>query len=470
VNKDALHALTARDCAARVQRQELSAVEVARVFIARVERDNPALNAIIQFDPQQVLAEAATIDRRIAAGEQLPLAGVPFTAKDNMWVAGRRVSQGSRLFDGFVAPRDAWSVARWRAAGGVLLGITNCSEFACKGITDNLLYGPTHHPLDNTLTPGGSSGGAAAATMAGLGLLALGTDAGGSVRRPAAHCGLVGIKPSPGLVPHPWGFAEPNYGVSVVGVLARDAADCALACDALYALDAADVSSMPLDFMLGAVAAQDTPPPRELRIAWSPQLGRDFAIDEDVLEGLQRVVNRLRAAGWTIHDADPEWPEWIADYALTGLQHAGLHALYGEQLATRRDDIDANLVEQIEAGALLGPDDLLAMLQRREIVTAHLSRFFADHDLLLCPSAPVTAWPLDQVGPPRIGGKPAGPRGHAAYTPLFNHCGVPACSVPAGTVRGLPIGLQVIAPRYEDKRVLQFAAWVEAVQREAVQR
>ncbi len=211
-----MHAWTARECATRVTTRELSAVEVARYFVKRVEQRNPSLNAIVQFDAEGVLAEARQIDERLVAGETLPMAGVPVTIKDNLWVAGRTVTQGSRLFADFIAPRDAWAVARLRQLGAVVLGITNCSEFACKGVTDNLLYGATHHPLDASLTPGGSSGGAAAALAAGMGLLALGTDAGGSVRRPAAHCGLVGHKPTQGVIAHPWGFAEPNYGVSVV--------------------------------------------------------------------------------------------------------------------------------------------------------------------------------------------------------------------------------------------------------------
>ena len=142
---------TARELAAQAGSGALSAVEVARFFVERVERLNPALNAIVQFDAALVLAEAATVDARIAAGESLAVAGVPFTVKDNLWVGGRRVSQGSRLFEHFIAPRDAWAVARLRERGAVVLGITNCSEFACKGVTTNLLYGPTHHPLDPAL-------------------------------------------------------------------------------------------------------------------------------------------------------------------------------------------------------------------------------------------------------------------------------------------------------------------------------
>ncbi len=452
---------SARQCAARVAARELGAAEVARHFIDRVNKLNPALNALVQFDPDGVLAEAHRVDQRLAAGEVLPMAGVPVTIKDNLWVAGRTITQGSRLFAGFKAPRDAWAVQRLRALGAVVLGITNCSEFACKGVTDNLVHGATRHPLDPALTPGGSSGGAAAALAAGLGLLALGTDAGGSVRRPAAHCGLVGHKPTQGLIAHPWGFAEPNYGVSVVGLLARDVGDCAWLLDRLSGFDASDASAPALHVDWQAEAATAREPPRDLRIAWSPQLGCDFAIDADVLAALARRVQALRAAGWAVTEADPGWGEAVRAHPIDLLQHAGLHALYGEAVRQRREDIDPHLLAQIDAGAASKPLERAAALRQRGPIVASLARFFERYDVLLCPTTPVTAWPLEEIGPASIGGQPAGPRGHAVFTPLFNLCGVPACSVPAGPVRGLPVGLQVVAPKFEDARVLQMAALLE---------
>lgn len=443
----------ARDLAAAVQAGRVDVRTVTDHFIDRVQRLNPAVNALVRFDPDRVRAEAAAVQRRLAAGEQLPLAGVPVTVKDNVWVQGHVQQQGSRLYDGFVAPRDAWCVARLRALGAVVLGITNCSEFACKGVTTNLVHGPTRHPLDPSLTPGGSSGGAAAAQAAGLGLLAIGTDAGGSIRRPAAHCGVVGFKPSPGLIPHPWGFAEPNYGLSVIGLMARDVADVAWAFGHLQAYDAADPAAPALAVDLGPAAD-----PRTLRVAWSPQLGCDLAIDDDVRSQLQSRVDALRAAGWAIVEADPDWPEGTREYPLLALQQAGLHALYGTRLAAERDRIDPDLVAQIEAGSRVTPAELGRVLRLRERIAAALQRFFERFDLLLTPTAPVTAWPLSQPGPAHIGGRSAGPRGHAAFTPLFNYAGVPAVSVPAGTVRGLPVGLQVVGPRYDDGRVLRAAA------------
>jgi aspartyl-tRNA(Asn)/glutamyl-tRNA(Gln) amidotransferase subunit A len=269
------------------------------------------------------------------------------------------------------------------------------------------------------------------------------------------------LKPSPGLIPHPWGFAEPNYGLSVIGLIARSVADCAWLFDQVLAVDAGDPAAPPLPAALGVGAL--TPPPAGLRIGWSPRLGCDFAVDDDVAAALQARVDALRTAGWSIADADPAWPEGTREYPLIKLQHAGLHALYGHRLAAERQRIDPDLAAQIDLGARVTPDDVAHALRQRERIARALGDYFDRFDLLLTPTTPVTAWPIDQLGPPVIGGRPAGPRGHAAFTPLFNYCGVPALSVPAGTVRGLPVGLQVVGPRWEDARALRFAAVVEAL-------
>ena len=241
-----IHALKAREVAASVLGGALSACEVAAAMNARIAALDPLLNAFVDHRPADVLEAASAVDARIAAGERPPLAGVPFTVKDNLWLGGRPATFGSRLFEGFVAPRDSWCVARLRALGAVPLGVTACSEFACKGVTNTPLHGRTLNPWDTSRTPGGSSGGAVAAVAAGLGPLALATDAGGSTRRPAAHTGLVGMKPTLGYVPNPWGFDDPNHLLSVIGQVGRDVEDCALMLDVLAGFDGRDPLSQPV--------------------------------------------------------------------------------------------------------------------------------------------------------------------------------------------------------------------------------
>lgn len=442
-----------RVLADEVRRGARTARSACEEALARIDAGNAPLNAVVQTDPARSRAEADEVDRRLAAGESLPLAGVPYTLKDNLWAKGWRVSQGSRLYEDFVAPHDAWCVERFRKAGAVLVGITNCSELACKGVTENPLYGTTKNPWNTALTPGGSSGGAAAATAAGFTPIALCTDGGGSTRRPAAHVGLVGMKPSLGAIPYlPHSFPEPNLGCSVVGLMAHDVEDVELAMQVLAGFSDADPYS----------AVMPPPEPdRPLRVAWSPDLGCGFAIDADVLACLEGVVRGLE-----VERASPRWPAGTGEYPLVATQQAGVAAFYGEAIEQRRADVDPDIVALMEAGRKRTGTELAQCVLKRDALVEALSAFFAQYDLLLAPTAPVTAWPLGQLGPATIGGRPATPRGHAAFTPLFNYCGVPACSVPAGLVRGLPVGLQVIGPRFADARVLRYARTLQATRKD----
>lgn len=453
-------ALSAYDVAHGVQHGLFTAHDVARDVLGRIEYINPSLNALIHTDFEWTLAQAREVDSRIASGEHLPLAGVPVSIKDNIWVKGKTITQGSLLFKDFVAPEDAWSVQRLQQLGAVLIGISNCSEFACKGVSNNLVYGQTRSPWNPDLTPGGSSGGAVSAVASGMGALALATDAGGSTRRPAAHCGLVGMKPTFGLIPCGPGFDEPNFGLSVMGQVGRSVQDVSLMWSSLVDFSHHDWGSQ------GQSAAQlqlqlDTRPPQDWRIAYSADLGCDFAVDDDVGQQLASVIEALRAQGYVVHEAAPRWPAGVREYPLLKLQQAGLAALYGSALERNPAQLDPDIAAQIQLGQQHSAVDIASILLLREHIYAAYAAFFDDFDILLCPTTPTVSWPVTHLGPSEIGGKPAGPRGHAVFTPLFNYCQAPACSVPAGMARGLPLGLQVVGRRYEDVRVLQMAAWIE---------
>ena len=452
-DSSALHQWPAREIAAQVGARHISAAAVARAMCERIERLNPRYNAFVAYDRDKVAAAAALVDARLARGEHLPLAGIPFSVKDNLWLADHPATFGSHLYAGHVAPRDSWSVARLRELGAVPLGVTACSEFACKGVTNTPLHGRTLNPWDPARTPGGSSGGAVAAVAAGLGPWALGTDAGGSTRRPAAHTGLVGFKCTLGAVPNPWGFEDPNHLLSVIGSIGRDVEDVALLFDAIAGYDARDPLATPAGTGLRSFPAPL--PARPPRVAYSRDLGCGFAVDADVAAAVDAAVARLAAAGWQVEQADPPWPAGVAEYPLIPLQLAQMARLYGPRLATHRALIDPDMVAQIEAGLALPSTKIADALMLRDQMVAAFSGFIAGYDFLLTLTAPVEAWPVEQVGPPLIGGKPAGPRGHAAFTPLFNGCGVPALSVPCGYgAHGLPVGLQIVGARYADAQVL----------------
>jgi aspartyl-tRNA(Asn)/glutamyl-tRNA(Gln) amidotransferase subunit A len=343
------------------------------------------------------------------------------------------------------------------------VGVTNCSEFACKGTTDSPLHGATRNPWDLQRTPGGSSGGAVAAIAAGLGPLALVTDAAGSTRRPAAHTGLVGMKPTLGRVPDPWGFDDPNHLLSVIGQIGRDVQDVALMLDALSDWCPADRLSSP-DFARHDFVEGLKKPLAPLRAAWSPGLGCGLPVDSDVMRALQDGVDRLRLAGWTIEDADPSWPPGAADYALSGLQQAALARLHGDTWRRHPELFDPMIGAQIELGLSLSGSRMAELLRLRDSFHACMAEFFSRYDLLLCPTVPVEAWPLAQAWPGQIGGEPVGARGHAAFTPFFNYTGVPAISIPCGRgQQGLPVGLQIAGARFADALVLQMARHAEQV-------
>ncbi|SMH48348.1 amidase [Azospirillum agricola] len=441
--------------AAAVRSGAASASGATEATLARIDAGNPALNAFVAVHHQDALAQAEAVDRRIGAGEMLPLAGVPVAVKDTIWVSRRRVTQGSRLFADFHAPADAIAVERLRAAGAVIVGMANSSEFACKGVTTNPLFGPTRHPMDPSLTPGGSSGGPAAAVAGGLVPLALGTDAGGSSRRPPAHVGAVGFKPSFGAIPYGPGFAEPFVGLAVMAPIAADVADTALMFEALAGPDPRDPDSV-------AVAPDEDRPIDTLTVAYSPRLGLDASVDEDVREAVERSVEGLERAGIRILRRDPVWPAGVTETALMPLQHAGLAALYGD--AFRRDPalFDPDIAAQIERGLSLSGAEVAATQILSAEVARALAAFLADADLLIGPTTPCVAWPLDRLGPAVIGGQPVPPRAHAVFTPLVNHAKAPALSLPCGRGRDrLPVGLQIVGPRGFDRRVLRFAAVAE---------
>ncbi|KPL51210.1 amidotransferase [Prosthecomicrobium hirschii] len=442
--------------AAAVGAGAVSAAEVAADAARRIEAAAD-LVAVVDFDPDEGRVAAEAVDVRLAAGERLPLAGVPILVKDNLWVAGRRVTQGSRLFADFRPPADAIGIARMRAAGAVVMGMANSSEFACKGMTTNKVYGTTRHPQDPRLTPGGSSGGPASAVAAGLVPVALGTDGGGSSRRPPAHVGAVGYKPSYGAVPRGPGFASPFGGLSCISPIANAVADIRLVMAVLAGPDPRDAESL-----IALFDGRDGP--AAPRIAWSPKLGLDVPVDAAVAEGLETAVAALQAAGLTVERRDPVWPEGLTELSLMPIQFAGLAAIHGEAWMRDPSLFDPDVGRQIEQGlAMDGPTVSRAFLLSQDIRRA-VARFFLDVDFLLAPTVPCCAWPNDRLGPETIGGVAVAPRAHAVFTPFFNHAQVPAISLPAGrNGDGLPFGLQVAAARGWDFRLIGFAERIEAV-------
>ena len=440
--------------AADVLEGRSGAGEAVETACARIATLNGTLNAFVDFDPEVTASQVIALERRLASGEKPALAGVPVAIKDHIMVAGWRYTEGSRLFADRHAADDDPVVARLRIAGAILVGRTNMSEFGCKGVTSNALYGPTRHPVDPTLTPGGSSGGAAVAVAAGMVPLALASDGGGSVRRPAAHVGVVGAKPSTGMIADPRDFSH----TSVFGVIAGNVADAAAMLSAIAGPCAADPVALPAAAFAGGEF-------RRPRVAWAPTLGLDVAVDDDIAEDVAGAVARLGAAGWHVERADPIWPVGADEEALMPLQHAALAAAYGARWRSDPELFDADIGRQIVAGlALSGAHVAQAQALSLSIARTAATFFARGFDALLCPTVPCAPWPHVQLDPILIGGRAAMLRGHAVFTPFFNHAFCPAVSLPVPRAPGrLPAGLQIAGPRLSDASILRLAAGAEAI-------
>lgn len=451
--------LSAVEIASAVNQKRLQVAVLAEAFIHRLETVNPLLNAVVFWSAEAIRLQARQLDARLRC-ESLPLAGVPVIMKDNMWVAGWPVTQGSRLFESFIAPSDALAVARLRQHGALILGLSNCPEFACRGVTDNLVYGVTRNPWNLAFTPGGSSGGAASAVAAGLAPLALGTDAGGSIRRPAAHTGIVGFMPASGLIPDPVGFPEPAFGNNTIGVFARNAADVDLAMGILgQPVGTTRQGQGGAGYRGGKLASGSR---SGIRIGYSCDLGLGGPVQPEIRVAVESALRHLVDQGCVIRRAYPRWPEATSEARIEALEQAALAALYGEAYRDDPTRFDPDVGAQIAAGLRLSGVEVAQALFFRSTLKQAFEECFTDHDVLVCATTPTVAWPIEQPWPGQIDGQAVGPRGHARFTWLVNQVFGTACSVPCGLDhQQLPIGLQLVSLPGKEHEVLSVASWLE---------
>lgn len=431
---------------------EFSPVDATRAALERAERIQPEVNAFVRLTADAALAQAHASADRWRRGEPAGLLdGVPVTVKDILLMRGAPTLKGSKtISEKGRWDEDAPSVARLRAHGAVFLGKTTTPEFGWKGVTDSPLSGVTRNPYDPTRTAGGSSGGAAAAVALGAGPLALGTDGGGSVRIPAAFCGVFGLKPTYGRVPL---YPASAFGtLAHVGPMTRDAADSALLLDVIGSPDSRDWSALPPapgSFVTGLTGGV-----RGLRVAYSPSLGGQVAVRPAVAAAVRRAVERLAGLGAYVEETDPDFTDpvdafhtlWFTGAARV-TQHLGPH---------QRELLDPGLREICDAGARLTALDYLAAVDVRMDLGRRMGHFHDTYDLLVTPTLPITAFEAGAEVP-----KDSGHHRWTGWTPFtypFNMTQQPAATVPVGTDGdGLPIGLQIVAARHRDDLVLRTA-------------
>jgi aspartyl-tRNA(Asn)/glutamyl-tRNA(Gln) amidotransferase subunit A len=465
-----LHTFSVGELARRLAAREISSVELARHFLARIERLNPSLNAVITLTADQALEAARAADRRLAAGERGRLLGIPLIHKDIFCTEGVRTSCGSRMLDNFISPYDATIVAKLKGAGTVMLGKSNMDEFAMGSSNETSYYGPVRNPWDTTKVPGGSSGGSSAASAARLAPFTRGTDTGGSIRQPAALTGVTGVKPTYGRVSR-YGMIAFASSLDQAGVLARSAEDAAVVLEVMAGFDPKDSTSV------------DTPVPDYSAALDAPLKGLKLGILREFFDGLEsRNAALIRDAlevytamgAETIEVSLPHLPLSVPTYYVVAPAECSSNlsrfdgVRYGYRCDQPKDLLD--LYER-SRGEGFGPEVkrrimtgtyvlsagyfdayYLKAQKVRRLITDDFRKAFEKVDLLVGPTTPTPAF--------AIGAKVDDPVTmylNDIYTIGANLAGLPGISAPCGFVDELPVGMQLIGPHFSEARLLSAA-------------
>ena len=472
--------LTAAEIVRQVKSGQLNAVDLAETALNLAESEGRRLNAIITVCHRRALSQAETIDQKVIAGEKLPLlAGVPVIVKDNIVYSGYPTTCGSRILENYISPYDSACIMKLQKAGAVIIAKANMDEFAMGSSSENSAYGPVKNPIRDDLVPGGSSGGSSAAVAAGIVPIAYGSDTGGSVRQPAAMCGVVGLKPTYGTVSR-HGLVAFASSTDQIGPLARNVADCALAYEAVAGFDANDSTSIDYDHpaysqMIGKASSG------RFRVG-VPQEYLSESIDEEIKSAMDDTISKLKTAGYEIEEITlPHTRYAVAAYYIIanaeassnlarydGIRYGrsesrdqGIEAMYDE---TRSAGFGAEVKRRIMLGTFAlsagyYDDYYLKARKVRELITGDFQKAFKSVDLIITPTSPAAAF--------RIGEKLEDPLQmylSDILTIPASLAGIPAISIPCGrTADGRPIGMQIMAPALREQRLLSAAGQMEKI-------
>ncbi len=452
----ALTDLSAREASRLLHTGEVSPLDLINAALERIALVDPLVNAV----PTLCAERARDHARRIMGGTAPAgkLGGLPVVIKDLVEVAGVRTTMGSPIFADHVSAFSAWQVERIEAAGGIVLGKSNTPEFGAGANTFNEVFGATRNPWATALTCGGSSGGSAVALATGMAWLADGSDVGGSLRTPAAFCGIVGLRPSPGRVPQ-GPTALPFATLGVHGPMARDVRDVALFLDVMAGFDPRDPLSYDPPAEPYAVAVER--PPSLRRVAFSPDLGGITPVDPEIAAICRDAARAFEAMGVQVEDAAPDLGN--ASEIFTVLRGAQFAAGMGPLLAAHRGAMKPEVVWNIEHGLGLTADEIGRAERERGLLQRRMAEFMAVYDLLLCPAAITPPFPVEQRYLAEL-------RGHRFPTYIdwvaINYAltltACPVLALPCGfTASGLPVGLQIVGPARSEARLLAAAAMLE---------
>jgi aspartyl-tRNA(Asn)/glutamyl-tRNA(Gln) amidotransferase subunit A len=453
---------TATELLQLYQTGQASPVEAHAAVSQRIAQLNPTLKAFCHLAPEAsaqaaIKSEAAWQAHRKQGAAVRALEGIPTSIKDLILTAGMPTLRGSHTVDEKqVWDVDAPAAARLKEAGAVILGKTSTPEFGCKGETNSPRTGITRNPWDTSKTPGGSSGGTAAAVAAGMGPLSVGTDGAGSVRIPAAFCGNFGLKPSFGRVPaYP---LSPFGSVAHLGPHTMGVQDAALMMNVLAQPDARDWTSLPYD---GVDYLKDLDKGvKGLRIAYSPTLGFAKNIHPEIAAAINQAAKQFEALGAMVEQIDPGFEDPLD--ITTGLWFVGAWTVWNTLSPALQAVTDPDFKAEAEIGSHISALDVQRLHMRRGALGSHMRQFMQRYDLLLTPAVSIPAFEAKAAGH-----SPMSPEAMLGWTPFsypFNLTQQPACSLPCGlTQAGLPMGLQLVGPMFGDALVLRAARAYEAV-------
>ncbi len=440
-----------------IKTKRLSPVEIMEAVLYRIEQLNPKVNAYCTLVAETARRQASEAEAKVMRGEQLgPLHGVPVSIKDLIFTKDIRTTGGSKIYQAFVPQQDAIVVERLKAAGAIVIGKTNTCEFGWAGTTDNPLFGATRNPWNLELTPGGSSGGAAASVALCMGSLAIGNDAAGSVRIPSSYCGVFGFKPSFGRVPQYPEF--PGWeGLCHTGPITRTVEEAALAMEVIAGRDERDRLSLP-DTDLHYLPLPDAAL-KGLRVAWSEDLGY-ATVDPQVLKVTGTAVKTFTTLGATVEADNPQAGSPEEAYYTVAV--AKISAVLQDKMEEWGDQLTPALARVVERYKHQPATEYIKAYLELSKYWDGIQPFFDKYDLLLTPTVTAPPFALGSFGIREIAGKKLPPLSWLAFTYPFNITGQPAASVPCGwTDDGLPIGLQIVGRRFDDTTVLRAAAAFE---------
>ncbi len=465
MDKEDICFMSAYDMAEMIKNQELSSIEITEAIIERIERLNPIINAYCTTTFDLARNSAKKADEAVKKGEKLGiLNGIPTSIKDLMQTKGIRTTYGSKLYENFIPEQNDVTVQRLIDAGCVILGKTNTPAFGHIALTNNKIFGETKNPWNVETNSGGSSGGAASASAAGISPLALGSDGGGSIRVPSSCCGVYGLKPTFGRIP-----SYPRIGIAFKGMdhygpIVRYVKDAALMLNVMKGHHLGDNNSFP-DDGIDYVKVLDEKPSK-LKIGYSTTLGFGKALDEEIKQNVLDNVEKFEQFDWAVEETKLKIRN--PETSFKTIVSVGYAYDLQSDLNKTPEFIDPDLTATIKLGLDNSSMNIGKALELRNRVYEVMYQYFKDYDILITPTLPINAfkpkWLDSGTVFPSIGKKALNIMSWMTFTYPFNLSGLPAASIPSGWNNSrLPIGMQIIGPRYDEKTVLQVSKAFEEI-------